>query len=264
MAGPLTKKTNQGELYARPAEIEEAIREAQSQDLAILISRAGIPSRSTTGFMPLECLLHLIRDALRTGDHEKANRLLPWLLKRCETILKTRIPAHLVANVDDVKDEILGKFAELIAEDCCDPKQRLDFYECRFNNAFQALRTPLIARARREHEARVVPSKKDIEDGRTDDEFLSGLALDLRASSSLDPERRRALLNAIETLPLDQRKAVTLVYVFGHPEESDNPAVDSAAKLCGVSGRAIRYRLAKAIKTLSDQLNRKDTGEQFL
>jgi DNA-directed RNA polymerase specialized sigma24 family protein len=61
-------------------------------------------------------------------------------------------------------------------------------------------------------------------------------------------------------LPLDQRKAVTLVYLYGLPEESEDPSAVTAATQCGVSGRAIRYRLAKAIAKLSEQFNSDDKG----
>jgi DNA-directed RNA polymerase specialized sigma24 family protein len=261
MAAPLTKTTRNGDLYARPQPIEDAIAEVQAQDLATLIQRAAITSRSSAGFLPLECLVHLIRSALRTGDHERVNSLLPWLLKRCETILKKKIPAELVPNVHDLREEIIGDLAVLFAEDSCDPKQRLDFFECRFNFAFRTFRAPYIKRAREEKEARLVQhGEGDAQDERTQEEFLSELAEKFRRLDGIDPNLKEKLKSAIDTLPLGQRKAMTLVYFLGFPEESEDPSAVTAATQCGVSGRAIRYRLAKAITRLSEQFNSDDKG----
>lgn len=262
MAAPLTKTTRNGDLYVRPQQIEDAIAEVQAQDLATLIRRAAITSRSSDGFLPLECLVHLIRSSLRTGDHERVNSLLPWLLKRCEVILKKKIPAELVLkNTGELREEIIGDLAVLFAEDSCDPKQRLDFFECRFNFAFRAFRAPYIKRARVEKEARFVQDGEgDIPDDRTQDEFLSQLAEKFRQRDGIDPNVREKLKAAIDSLPLDQRKAMTLVYLLGVPEESEDPSAITAATQCGVSGRAIRYRLAKAIAKLSEQFNSDDKG----
>jgi DNA-directed RNA polymerase specialized sigma24 family protein len=261
MAVPLTKTTRDGDLYVRPQHIEDAIALAQTQDLATLIQRAAITSRSSAEFLHLECLVHLIRSALRTGDHERVNSLLPWLLKRCEVILKKKIPAEQVPSADDLREEIIGDLAVLFAEDSCDPKQRLDFFECRFNLAFRTFRAPYIRRARAEKEARLVQhSDGDAPDERTQDEFLSELAEKFRRLDGIDPALKEKLKAAIDDLPLDQRKAMTLVYLLGLPAESDDPSTVTAATRCGVSGRAIRYRLAKAIARLSQQFKSDDKG----
>jgi hypothetical protein len=77
-----------GTLYRRPAEIEALIDEAEGAALDALRHRAGISRSSADGFLPLECLVHFIRDPGRRGDEQAMSALMPHLLNRCEAILK--------------------------------------------------------------------------------------------------------------------------------------------------------------------------------
>ena len=61
----------------------------------------------------------------------------------------------------------------------------------------------------------------------------------------------RDVARAIDGLPEDQRKAVVLCLVLGFEAESTDPARTTAATICGVSGRTIRNRLARAATILS-------------
>jgi hypothetical protein len=61
MARPLSKARSDGTLYTRPELIETAIDRALPESLDTLIRRAKIPSRDAPDFLPLECLVHLIR-----------------------------------------------------------------------------------------------------------------------------------------------------------------------------------------------------------
>lgn len=83
MANPLTKKTQDGQLYTRPANIEAAINSASVLDLDELSDRAQIANRDSPRFLPLECLVHFIREARRTRNEKVMNALMPRLLNRC-------------------------------------------------------------------------------------------------------------------------------------------------------------------------------------
>ena len=63
MARPLTKRDKEGELYTRPLEVETAIDSAIHQDVATLLRRAPCSKLDSPEFMPMECLVHLIREA---------------------------------------------------------------------------------------------------------------------------------------------------------------------------------------------------------
>src|SRR5579884_2935038 len=142
MALPLTKTAHHGKLYTRSPSVEAAIDGAIGQDVETLSRRASIVNRFSAEFLPLECLVHLIRDALRRGDEDMTDTLLQRLLGRCDAILRKKIPADIAGDWDEARAEILGDFAVLFAEDATDDKHKLDFFECRFNLAFRAFRIP--------------------------------------------------------------------------------------------------------------------------
>jgi len=142
MARPLTKTDHNGHLYTRAPSVEAAIDAAIGQDLETLTRRAAIANRFSPEFLPLECLVHLIRDARPRGDEDTMSALLPRLLGRCDAILKKKMPTGATGNWEEFRAEILGDFAVLFAEDGSDEKQKLDFFECRFNQAFRYFRIP--------------------------------------------------------------------------------------------------------------------------
>ncbi len=260
MADPLTKKTQNGCLYTRPAHIEAVIDEASVLELDDLADRAQITNRQSPRFLPLECLVYLVRKA-RLMENEKAmNALMPRLLKRCSSILRAKIPTDYLPNAEDVREEILGEFAVLFAEDGCQGStNELDFFECRFNSAFLTFRTPFIDRERARTEPLVAIPGPDERGGSTDDEFLSEvLGAFQQPAGQFDHALRQSLLKAIETLPPDQCKAVMLHYFFGYALESEDPSVETVASRCGVTPRTIRNRLSLAVATLTKLFKQKE------
>jgi len=236
--------------------VEATIDAAIGQDLETLTRRATIKSPQSPEFLPLECLVHLIRDAGRRGDEEAMSALMPRLLDRCDSILKKKLPTDAADNWDDVRAEILGDFSVLFAEDGSDEKQTLDFFECRFNLAFRTFRIPYIRNESARNQGRVfAPQETEGTRDLADDEFLSGLAEKVRERDPvIDRDLRDMILNALDMLPFDQCRAVMLVYYHGLPIESEDPTVTSVASVCGVTGRTIRYRIKRAFATLSKKL----------
>jgi RNA polymerase sigma factor (sigma-70 family) len=248
-----------GTLYVRPATVDAAIDAAILDDLDTLVRRARISKRSSPDFVPLECLVHLIRDARRKGDQRVMSAIMPALLGRCETILKAKIPADYLPNAEELREEILGEFALLFAEDGCPGTiNALDFFECRFNAAFLTFRLPYVKRERTRTEPLVfAPPQTGSADDLTDDDFFAQVSGAFRRpESQTDYVLRRSLLKAIDTLPADQRKAMILYHIYELPEESDDPSVTTVASLCGVTGRTIRNRLSRALAALSKQFNK--------
>ena len=91
--------------------------------------------------MSSECLVYLIREAIRTGSRSKLNFLLPRLLSRCEAILQVKVADYEFPDAGSVREEILGDFSVLLASDGHgENPDLLDFYEIHFNQAFRAFR----------------------------------------------------------------------------------------------------------------------------
>ena len=254
MIPPLTKKDKDGNLYTRPTGILTAIDAAIQQDIATLRRRAAISKVDSPDFVPMECLVHLIREARRRQDEQTMSTLLPLLLARCEAVLIRKSPDSSRPNAIEIREEILSEFSLLFAEDGSgENPNELDFYECRFNLAFCTFRINFMRReSTRTDPLEELPSEEGAPDSSSDDEGLHRISAALQTPAMQLPDLSlKELLTAIRALPPDERKAIVLCCMFGYKEESDDPAETTAATLCNVTGRTIRNRLTKAAAKLS-------------
>src|ERR1700686_212706 len=105
MARPLRKKkSDTGELYARPARVERKIDEALGQDHTTLSVRVRFTDPAPPNFLPRECLVHLIRDSIRRDDKRHLAALMPALLKRCEANLFKTVPDNRMRNAEAIRE----------------------------------------------------------------------------------------------------------------------------------------------------------------
>lgn len=254
MVKSLTKITKDGKPYIRPHAVEVNIEDALSQDLDTVLGRARIRDRNDPEYLCSECLLHLVRNARLQGETRKVERLLPFLLKRCEALLKAAIPDGGRGNAADMREDILQSFCELLAR-VGTPQDTgtLDYFEIRFNHALTTLRFKRLAREdRRRKNFDDIPQVKDEDGEPLDDENILARV----SSAAQSPARQENYVFLIEVfklinaLPVDEREAVILCYVKGYKVESEDPDEVTAATLCNVSGRTIRKRLEKAAAKL--------------
>ena len=242
MVRRLTKCRRDAVRYVRPQAIETEIEIALQQDPATLQERLLITDSALPNHLSSECLVHLIRDALRRRDDERLNRALPVLLRRCEAILRTKI-ANSLQGADQLREEVLSEFSELLASDGAGKRpDELDFYECRFNAAFNALRIDAVRPELKRMKRTAEPP------GPNDEREPDAHAED--ASVRLFKAIRTR--EAIGALPPDERKALVLCHMYGYKVESANPDEVTVATLCKCTGRTIRNRLSRAASRLSE------------
>jgi DNA-directed RNA polymerase specialized sigma24 family protein len=255
MALPLTKRKGDGTLYKRPARIEAKIDLLQGQTWTEILVWAAETDPNHAHFLPSECLVHLIRKAHREGAERERDRLLRALLERAKIFLTKTLPKHRTPNAYYVRTETLGRLGELFAEDMAgDNPDELDFYECQFKSALAAVRTDLVrAEVRTQRRSRPLPEDEDA--GAEPDappDGLSKLAIErtkMRATQESDVFAKD-LAGALAELTPGERDAVVLRYM-GYAEESEDPSEITIATQCGITGRAVRYRLKKAGEKLS-------------
>lgn len=245
MARPLTKRDQKGALYVRPPGIEAKIDAILGQnDWAKLGERARITDPNAPDYLPSECLVHLIRDAIRRGDQRLATVLMSPLLVRCEAILRRTVPDGVLRNAEAVREEILSSFQLMFTEDAAE--DALDYYECRFGRAFKALRINHVRAEISERKNLTDLPEVSNADGETmlDDDMLARLSRAARIGPSQEDRiYLPQVLKAVNNLPPDQRRAVVLRRIIGHEEEI-------VAKICKVDGRTVRNRLSRADKRL--------------
>jgi hypothetical protein len=254
MIRPLTNKDQYGTPYRRPAEVGKAIDVATQQDIVTLRERAVVWKQDSPDFIPMECLVYIIREAGRRHEEQTMSVLLPPLLARCEAILKKKILDSDMPNAAEIRGEILAEFSVLFAEDGSrNNPDELDFFECRFNLAFRCFWIDFMrSETARTEQLVELPSETEAPDSLDDEERLPRVSDAFqKAATQLPDVFLQQLLNAIRRLPPDERKAVILCCAFGYKEESDDPAETTAASLCGVTGRTIRNRLHRAAAKLS-------------
>ncbi len=250
MARPLRKVSKKGHVYTRPGSVETNIDGALGDDLPTLKRRLAVKDRYSPDYLTSECLVHLIRESQTNGDLEKGNLLIPVLLIRCEAILNSKIDATTIPNATQLREDILGEFAVMLAyDDTEEARQELDFYECAFNSAFRTLRIDMV---RREHEqskrfrALQVRSPNYDEDGQ--ELFSDGEGPGVVPTDTQDFDVDDLLL---ESLLDNERKAFVLHYIMGHEIESIDGTELTVAKICNVEGRTVRNWLRKAKQTLA-------------
>ena len=247
MARALTRKTRKtGQLYRRPPSIEAAIDRAVGEDLPTISRRARVRDPASPDFLPSEALLHLLREAKRRGDQTAMAGLLPLLLERCFANLKATVPDSGSPNAKQVREDVLQEFSLMLAGDGAgeDPDP-LDYYECRFNRAFRALRIDLY---RLEvGAANTITAVREPDDGEPSayDDAFTRLSDTLQSPAAAENAVfLKEVADVIEKLPPDEKEALVLRRIYGLTEEA-------AAELAGVTGKTIRNRLARATKKLA-------------
>jgi hypothetical protein len=254
MARALTKTDQNGKLYIRPPIVEAAIDTAIKQGLDTLGRRAWVSDPERSEFLPLECLVHILREAWRRRDDQAMSTLMPPLLARCEAILKAKIADNSVPNAAELREDILGHFGLLFIEDGSgESSNELDFYECRFYRAFRFFRIGFLRRERvHEKELGLLPISDESDSYSSDEDAFARVSEAFRSQpTQIGNIIENDLVGAIDNLPPDERKAVVLCHMLGLKEESEDPSAVTAATLCGVTGRTVRNRLARAAKRLS-------------
>lgn len=253
MARPLTKRKKDGTLYTRPPDVEAHIDRSISLTESELRTRLLITDPLDPRYVLSECLVYLIREGVREHRYSRGqghiNLVLPVLLGRCEQVLRVKVQGRWIPDAEILCEEILRTFSALLAEDGPNGStEKLDIYECRFHRAFRAFWIDAVRREQRRHE---VPLPEETGEPDADGDTFVGIPEQLHFWPTEDDDvLRERLYHAIQSLPPDQRNAVVLVYGLGYKIESDDRLEETAAIRCKCSGRTIRNRLARAIKTL--------------
>ncbi len=257
MARPLTKTKGGGGLYARPIAVGTQIDEAVCLSRSELQTRLLIADRNAPGYLRSECLVYLVRQGRRSDDQQLMSAVLPVLLGRCEANLLVKVPDGGMTDAASLRQEILEDLTDLFVTDGTGAlPDELDFYECRFNKAFRALRIDAVRRdVRRRKRGITVIDLPPSEAASEPDGYEDAFARVSHAFKILPTQEwdvfREPFVKAIEALPADERDAVILVHVLGYKEESEDPEKETAATRCNCTGRTIRNRLTRAAAKLS-------------
>ena len=243
---PLSRTTSGGGVLRRPAAVEAEIA------AALELTPVEIRARAACEAMSEECMVHLIRNDLRTGDRRLAETLTPILLERCEATLRGSIRGFQPAAASEIREEVLGRLAVSLAG----PGDEADFLEVRFALALKRLRIDVCRRERRRLQGLVALD----EPAGSRDEPESA-AVDIAPPTPPNQEHRMLIRQALATLTPEERKIVVLHKIAGVPLASA-AAGATLVGLLGRSERTLRNRLRSAEAKLVDFRRHRSAGHQ--
>lgn len=231
--------------YSRPAEIDAQIALVTPMDHAALRSFIANHPPGHAAYIRSETLVYLIREALRNDDRRKSSLVMEILLERCFKILRRKI-SSMYADRETLCEDIVSELIVLFARDAAGKPTQLDYYECKFNDAFSGLRVDLLRKENvRARPVREMPKPRDVNPNDANDEAYTKLTKALHAPSNQEDALALSQVGKIiDQLPPKERDAVILCRVMGYTKAA-------AAERCQCDEGTIRYRLKCADKVLA-------------
>ena len=263
---PLRMRKPEGDLYARPSEVEAMLATLVSLPSRELVERCRIADTTDRDYVPSECILYFVR-RLDFGDEAFRDLfvVLRQRLLRAVPVTARRVAgtAQLAEKAGEleIQESVLQKFQEML---CGDRKggydERLDCFECRFNFALARLRLTARKKVWRD-ESRYEPT--DFTENAEGPSKEVELAL-LVMRNALDDEGvdflyRSKLHAAINALPPDLRRVIELTF----QEVPDGPKGGDAITICNLVGcieKTVYNRRKKAFELLRDALTEEEDG----
>ena len=250
---PLTKRRTDGSLYARRPETTAMLIELLGLSREEIAVRLQVGRRDASGYVTNECLLYLLRSARSDNNPAWFDKLFAVLDCRVRHNLSYTIRYGTISDPETVREDVLGKFHEVLALGLGPQPDRLDPYEVMFDGALASLRKTTYTRQQRDDGRKAdVPDANDGE-GRSNEltaptpEEIFGLTpFEFR-------DFRTAALAAIERLPEPLRETVRLV-CSGDQAGSTDPDKMTIAKQLNVDERTIRNRIARVVRFVREDL----------
>ena len=254
MARPLNKMSEEGGSYTRRPDIEACIDEALTQSQETVLRRANIRNVRDPDYMPMECLLHLMREARLGKNKSTESKLYALFMSRCEARLKRAIPDGSRTDAADLRDEVMFRFNVLFARvGTNEDSTALDYYEVNFNQALQFLRWKQVRKDNARKKVFVDIGQEKDDDGKPLDQENALAKLSEAARNPAQQDNYVYLTQIgkfLATLSPEDRETVRLVLIEGYTIESDDLNEETAARILGVGRRAINKRLAKVAAKL--------------
>lgn len=258
MITPLRKHTRDGKPYIRPPVIESKIIELALLSRDELIARCAIRSENNLAYVPSECLLYFIRASRTNRADAYFEKLYKLLLERVLIRLSQKVESpdskktSLTPSI--IRDEVIGRFAELLAIDRIGYSEKLDFFEVRFNRALKSICSDVQEQAWRDQNRSTAFDDDETGEPTVEVERAAGSFDPFNTSEFSGDGYRFALNEAIDTLPPLERRIIEMLKQ-DFPIDSQNPDAITIARALGKSEKTIRTYRDKAFATLRTALN---------
>ena len=206
------RKLKNGPLYTRPEEIEVLLSLLVTLPEDEALARARIRNRRSPGWLPGECLVHMMRRAGRLRNRSAYRRWYELVGERIRSGLPRPANKQRPTTTElEIVEVAFDRFGRLLGPDLADYEKRLDIWEARFDLA--------LANLRRDALDKVLPGKDEPRTVEIGDD--AGLAEEVeRAKGAFDPfdparmneeNFRSRVWAAIDALPTEQNRILTMM-----------------------------------------------------
>jgi len=250
MVKPLNKVKKDGSPYFRRESVETLINELVLLSDEELVEKCN--SIEKAEYIPSECLVYTIRNAIHQRNDALCNKLLYILLGRCKHILTNKISGGL-SGVEQLRQDVLGQFSELFASEyLIKNSEVLDYYEVNFNHAFRCFRITNIRSEIKGIEKKFSESIEIKEE--TGELYRHCIDHEMADKIKLLSHEKKVLLDQlwcfIRILPEEQKTTLMLLYIDGYTQEA-------VADMTNVTVRTVRNRKNSGINALKEKLEDK-------
>jgi RNA polymerase sigma factor (sigma-70 family) len=248
MSVPLRKTSNStGKSYQRRLEVEELIEKLESTSHIDIVKYCTNHKNKT----PTEVILYFIRHSKDPLSKLHFEQLFTFLFTRLSSALNRLVPDSRFDKAGYIRQEMLGKFAEIIASDRNAEETKLDYFEVNFNSSFARFRIDVLRQIGPARENDPLENSTSLT-GESGDyiEVLPKIEkkvledFSLQSSKLNDPSFRLRFYEAINSLPENERQVIGLL-LQGMPIESKD-----------LNNQTISTTLGCAVKTVNNRLNR--------
>ena len=148
-------------------------------------------------------------------------------------ILEAKVSSRL-PNAEKIREDVLSEVGELLAADGTgEQPDELDFYECRFNSAFRALRIDVLTRELAEMDPPpICRTSGTLGEPDTHEDAFARMSEAFQTPATQQSTLfLEELWKAINALPPDERQAVILVHIMGYDESLQSEQGDGGDAL---------------------------------
>lgn len=207
----LRKQKVDGTPYVRPSDIEGLLRVLVKIDEDDALARARIRRRSAPGWLPGECLIHMLRRAGRRRDQRSYNKWCALILERVRAGLPRADGEAVAARTIELTDYALDRFVGMLGPDLAGYDERLDIWEARFDLALANLRRDAFRRHASGDEVGEVISLGDDAALAAEVERARGAFDPFDPARDAEDDFRSRVWTAINALPTEQNRILTMM-----------------------------------------------------
>jgi hypothetical protein len=249
---PLTRRTTDGNVLTRSAEVEAQITQVLRLEPLELQRRLGVADREDSAYLKEETVVYLIRETHRQGNATLCGKGAEPLLRQCvpqaEKYLRALGEQQFEKAFADLTDQVFELILDLESD-------KGDFLQVRFGLKLKQLAIDVFRRHKdqiNEESAKLTPwsSIAGHDDQRDEDESRRvQLPPEMRFPDS-STDRKLLAQEALRLIPEPQRTAFILFHYDGWPIESKDAHCPTISRQFGRTPRTIHNWLRMADEIL--------------